>query len=110
MPTSVTLHAFEAALHLLDDLINGETRRPLAWRILLEGCEELSNKRLSGINNGRGVSYDPIVVTVRGDVGALIGVRPQIEYLGKRSFVKGSAQMRRVPGARCSSNTIFQFS
>jgi len=41
--TSVALHALEGALHLLDDLINGEARRPLARWIFLEGREELGH-------------------------------------------------------------------
>ena len=52
----------------------------------------------------------PIVIGVRRDVGALKGVRPKIENLWHAQVVNGSAQIRIVPGARCSSKTIFQLS
>ena len=86
VPTSVTLHALEATLHPLDDLIKGEARRPLARWIFLEGREEFCHEQLRGENDGAGASYDPVAVTVRSDIGTLKGIRPQVEHLLQPQF------------------------
>lgn len=72
---------FEASLHLLDDLVDAEARRPLARRIVLECSEEFSRHGRCGEEDSSAVGHQPVVVGVRGNIGSLVGVRPKVEQL-----------------------------
>jgi Putative MetA-pathway of phenol degradation len=65
-------------LQLLHDLIDAEARRPLPWRELLECRDELTHDGLCRYDDESVPEY-PIIVGVRRDFGALIGIHAQIE-------------------------------
>src|SRR6266850_7387574 len=79
----------KASLHLLDELVDAEARGPLTRWIFLEGSQKWAHEGLRREEWGRTVAHEPVVVGVRRNVGALVGVRPQVEefrdaQLGKR--------------------------
>src|ERR1700733_1146395 len=75
-------------LHLFNHLIDAEARRPLARRKLLEGGEEFTHKPWRRNEHTRSVRHEPVVVGVRGDIRALVGVRPQVEDFRDAQFGK----------------------
>src|SRR6266850_1471316 len=75
----VLVRRLEAPLHLLNELVDAEARWPLTGWILFERGKEGSHHRL-GRNEWAGtVRHEKVVESVRRDVRALIGVRPQVE-------------------------------
>ena len=81
-------------MQLLQHLIDGEARRLLPWRKVLEGRQELADIGLRR-DQHEGVIEQPVVVGVRGDVGALVRIEPEIEDQRHAQVVKGSAQTRK---------------
>src|SRR5262244_2616898 len=78
----------EASLHLLDHLVDAETRRTLARRIVLERLKELADRRQHAVQDP-GVGHEPVVIRVRGNIGPLVGVGAQIEHLRKAQLGEG---------------------
>src|SRR5258705_9172659 len=79
----------KAPLHLLHELVDAEARWPLARRILLEGGQEWRHDGLRRDEWTRSVRYEPVIVGIRRDIGAFVGIGPQVEefrdtQLGKR--------------------------
>src|SRR5690348_2281868 len=98
---AVVRQTVKAALHLLDDLVDREARRPLARRIVLEGGQELGDQRLHREHDRPGVPHHPVVIAVRGDVGPLIGIGPKVEYLGQ-----AQSRERLGPDAQCAGGAL----
>src|SRR5580704_15110357 len=82
MSQSLRLRRLKALLHLLDDLVDAKALRALTWRIILKRSQELADHGLSRDDHVP-LGEHPIVVCVRGNVGPLVGVCPQIEQLGQ---------------------------
>src|SRR5271156_753661 len=61
-PDQSLLRGLKAPLHLLDQLVDAEARRPLARRIVLERREEFAGNGLRRDERGRTVAHEPIVV------------------------------------------------
>src|SRR5262245_66116452 len=101
-------------LHFLQDFVQVERGRLLPLRVLPERRQELGDVGLSGHEHER-VIEDPIVVRVRGDVGPLVRIRPEVvefrepqgdERLGpdaKRSWSARSEERRVGNGGRAVS-------
>ena len=67
-------------LQFSEHLLEVEARRLLSLRILLERHEEITDVALGG-HEQEDVIHQPVVVRVRGDVGAFVRVGPEIEDL-----------------------------
>src|SRR5262245_44098781 len=76
-----TTRVIEASLHLLDDLVDAEARRPLARRVFLESLQELTNHGGTDLYCAGSIRNEPVVIGVGGDIGSLIGIGPQVEQL-----------------------------
>src|SRR5262249_5821050 len=84
MPASLALPQLRPALvtrgallQLLENLVDAEARGFLARRVVLEGREEFGDIGL-GRHHQEGVVQQPVVIGVRGDVGALEGIAAQV--------------------------------
>ena len=99
----------ERRLELLDHLVDREARRLLPRRELLERLEELRRDRVAA-SDDVGVVEDPVVVRVRGHVGALERVGAQVEELRDAQRHERLGPDPQRPLRRCSMKTTFQLS
>ena len=72
--SDLLIGGLEAFLHFLDELIDAETRRPLARRVLLEGRQKFAHDGWRRDEWTGSVRHKPIVVGVGGNVGPLVGI------------------------------------
>ncbi len=76
------LLAAHRLLQLFHCLVDREDRWALAWREVLERLEELAGQRAAREQDVALLDL-PLVVSVAGDVGLLVGVGVQVEHLGE---------------------------
>ena len=71
----------------LQDLVDGEARGLLAWRVLLKRGEERSDLVLRG-HQQEHMADVPVPIGVRCDGGALVRVRLQVEQIRKSKVLE----------------------
>src|SRR4051794_13187995 len=105
---SRTLQEADAALSIsagrrqfLHHLIDGKTRRLLSRWVILERRQKLANDRLCG-DQEEYVIHQPVIIGIRGDIGTLVGVGPQIEDLRNPQVSE-----RLGPELKCAPGTLF---
>src|SRR5262245_48647439 len=79
---------FERLHQRLDHLVHAEARRALAGRILLEGRQERRDLPDTVLEQVR-VAGEPVVVLIRDDVRALVGIHAKVEDLGRAQTREG---------------------
>src|SRR5499427_9142035 len=92
--------ALATAHELLQHLVNGEARRLLPWRELLERGQELTNDLLRR-HEQENVVHHPIPVGVRGDFGPLVWVGAEVE-----EFREAERNERLLPDAQGASRAL----